>query len=96
MKSNKYCKNYKFKRVQDQINQLSGISDHSQRINEEKDTDENENDKEDEEPDPPCIKKYAHKVPGFISGVTDFLKEYNISIKDDSRNTTRTYHKTKK
>lgn len=97
IKSNKYCKSYKFKRVQDQINQLSGISDHSQRMDEEKDTDENENDKEDEEPDPPCIKKYAHKVPGFISGVTDFLKEYNISIKDDSKNTTtRTYHKTKK
>ena len=29
------------------------------------------------------MKKFAHKVPGFVSEVTNFLKQYDIRIKED-------------
>lgn len=49
-----------------------------------KQTNEESSKKESEEVNPPQIKKFYHKVPGFISNVSNFLDEYNISIRYDT------------
>lgn len=55
------------------------------------------NEKESEkEESPPKIKKLAHKVPDFISGVSNFLKEYNIRIREDVVSTQQQQPKRKK